>query len=168
MCLFTYTGVQHDFHITWVRRLESCALPQINPAANQMLRFCPFWRGERIWSLDERHRERVRSVDLLVEEWEGTGPGLLQKTKVLWKDKQFMFHELHGLHSFFALLIVLYFFLILCFSWCLVIIFVIAWFINWLIVKDQVCDISSIVMIRTSLKIINREDKRWSPNKLKN
>jgi hypothetical protein len=35
MCLFTYTGVQHDFHITWVRRLESCALPQINPAATK-------------------------------------------------------------------------------------------------------------------------------------
>jgi predicted DNA-binding helix-hairpin-helix protein len=25
-----------------VRRLESCTLPQINPTANQMLRFCPF------------------------------------------------------------------------------------------------------------------------------
>jgi hypothetical protein len=75
-----------------------------------------------------------------------------------------MFHELHGLHSFFAFLIVLYFFLILFFSWCLVIIFVIAWFINWLIVRHQVCDISSIVMIRTSLKITNRADKRWSRN----
>jgi hypothetical protein len=37
-------------------------------------------------------------------------------------------------------------------------------FINWLIVKHQVCDISSIVMIRTSLKITNRADKRWSLN----
>ena len=32
--------------------------------------------GERRGSLDEPHRERVRSVDQLVEEWEGTGPGL--------------------------------------------------------------------------------------------
>jgi len=33
-----------------------------------------------------------------------------------------------------------------------------------LVVKHQVCDISSIVMTRTSLKIINRADKRWSRN----
>jgi hypothetical protein len=32
--------------------------------------------GERRGSLDERHREWVRSVDQLVEEWEGTGQGL--------------------------------------------------------------------------------------------
>ena len=46
------------------------------------LDFAPFEEGEglgeRRRSLDERHRERVRSVDQLVEEWEGTGPGLLQ------------------------------------------------------------------------------------------
>jgi hypothetical protein len=39
------------------------------------LDFTPFEEGERRGSLDERHRERVRSVDQLVEEWEGTGPG---------------------------------------------------------------------------------------------
>jgi hypothetical protein len=43
------------------------------------LNFTPFEEGEglgeRRGSLDERHRERVRSVDQLVEEWEGTGPG---------------------------------------------------------------------------------------------
>jgi len=85
-------------------------------------------------------------------------------TQVLWKGKQFMFHELYGLHSFFAFLIVLYFFVILFFNWCLVIIFVIDWFIDWLVVKHQVCDISSIVMTRTSLNIINRADERWSRN----
>ena len=36
--------------------------------------------------------------------------------------------------------------------------------IDWLVVKHQVCDISSIVMTRISLKIINRTDKRWSRN----
>jgi hypothetical protein len=59
-----------------VRRFESCALPQINPATNQMFAFAPFEEGEglgeRRGSLDERHRERVRSVDQSVEEWEGT------------------------------------------------------------------------------------------------
>jgi hypothetical protein len=43
------------------------------------LDFTPFEEGEglgeRRGSLDERHRERVRSCDRLVEEWEGTGPG---------------------------------------------------------------------------------------------
>jgi predicted DNA-binding helix-hairpin-helix protein len=34
--------------------------------------FAPFEEGERRGSLDERHRERVRSVDQLVGEWEGT------------------------------------------------------------------------------------------------
>ena len=34
--------------------------------------------GERSGSLDEEHRERDRSVDQLVEEWEGAGPGLPQ------------------------------------------------------------------------------------------
>ena len=40
------------------------------------LDFTPFEEGEglgeRRGSLDERHRERVRSGDRLVEEWEGT------------------------------------------------------------------------------------------------
>ena len=44
-----------------------------------MLRIYPFEEGEglgeRRGSLDERHRERVRSVDQLVGECEGTGPG---------------------------------------------------------------------------------------------
>ena len=43
-----------------------------------MLRCYPFEEGERLGerrgSLDERHREQVRNVDQLVEEWEGTGP----------------------------------------------------------------------------------------------
>ena len=30
---------------------------------------------EGLGSLDERHRERVKSVDQLVEDWEGEGPG---------------------------------------------------------------------------------------------
>jgi hypothetical protein len=40
--------------------------------------------GERSGSLDEEHRERVRSVDQLVEEWEGAGPGLPQGTEKDW------------------------------------------------------------------------------------
>ena len=43
------------------------------------LNFGPFQEeeglGERRGSLDDRHKERVRSVDQLVEEWEGAGPG---------------------------------------------------------------------------------------------
>jgi len=43
------------------------------------LNFGPFQEeeglGERRGSLDDRHKERVRSVDQLVEEWEGEGPG---------------------------------------------------------------------------------------------
>jgi hypothetical protein len=49
------------------------------PQLIKCLDFTPFedkeGLGERSGSLDERHRERVRSVDQLVEEWEGTGPG---------------------------------------------------------------------------------------------
>ena len=41
--------------------------------------------GDRRGSLDERHRERVRSVDQLVEEWEGTGPGPLQGMGKDWR-----------------------------------------------------------------------------------
>ena len=40
--------------------------------------------GERSGSLDEEHRERDRSVDQLVEEWEGAGPGLPQGTEKGW------------------------------------------------------------------------------------
>jgi hypothetical protein len=49
------------------------------PQLIKCLDFTPFEEreglGERRGSLDERHRERVRSVDQLVEEWEWTGPG---------------------------------------------------------------------------------------------
>jgi hypothetical protein len=40
--------------------------------------------GERRGSLDERHTERVRSVDQLVGEWEGTVLGLLQRMGKDW------------------------------------------------------------------------------------
>jgi hypothetical protein len=53
---------------------------RIIPQLIRCLDFTPFEEGkglgERRGSLDERHRERVRSVDQLVEEWEGTGPVL--------------------------------------------------------------------------------------------
>ena len=55
---------------------------RLTPQLIRCLYVTPFEEGEGLgeWrgSLDERHRERVRSVDQLVEEWEGTGPGPLQ------------------------------------------------------------------------------------------
>ena len=55
---------------------------RLTPQLIKCLEFTPFEEGEglgeRRGSLDERHREMVRSVDQLVEEWEGTGPGPLQ------------------------------------------------------------------------------------------
>jgi hypothetical protein len=55
---------------------------KLTPQLIRCLDFAPFkgggGLGERRGSLDERHRERARSVDQLVEEWEGTGPGLPQ------------------------------------------------------------------------------------------
>ena len=48
---------------------------RLTPQLIKCLYFTPFEEGEGRGSLDERHRERVRSVDQLVEEWEGTGPG---------------------------------------------------------------------------------------------
>ena len=52
---------------------------RLTPQLIKCLNFTPFEEGEglgeRRGSLDERHRERVRSVDQLVEEWEVTGPG---------------------------------------------------------------------------------------------
>jgi hypothetical protein len=52
---------------------------RLTPRLIKCLDFTPFedkeGLGERRGSLDERHRERVRSVDQLVEEWEETGPG---------------------------------------------------------------------------------------------
>ena len=50
---------------------------RLTPPLIRCLYFTHFEEGERRGSLDERHRERVRSVDQLVEEWEGTGPGPL-------------------------------------------------------------------------------------------
>ena len=50
---------------------------RLTPQLFKCLDFTPFedkeGLGERRGSLDERHRERVRSVDQLEEEWEGTG-----------------------------------------------------------------------------------------------
>ena len=52
---------------------------RLTPQLIKCLDFTPFEDKERLrerrGSLDERHSERVRSVDQLVEEWEGTGPG---------------------------------------------------------------------------------------------
>jgi hypothetical protein len=51
---------------------------RLTPQLIRCLEFVPFEEGEgleeRRGSLDERHRERVRSVNQLVEEWEGTSP----------------------------------------------------------------------------------------------
>jgi hypothetical protein len=50
---------------------------RLTPQLIKCLDFTPFedkeGLGERRGSLDERHRERVRTVDQLEEEWEGTG-----------------------------------------------------------------------------------------------
>jgi hypothetical protein len=55
---------------------------KLTPQLIRCLDFTPFEEGEGLGegkgSLDERHRERVRSVDQLVEEWEGTGPNFPQ------------------------------------------------------------------------------------------
>ena len=52
---------------------------KLTPQLIRCLDFAPFQEGEesgeRRGSLDDRHKERVRSVDQLVEEWEGAGPG---------------------------------------------------------------------------------------------
>jgi len=52
---------------------------RLTPQLIRCLDFALFEEGEgaRRESLDERHRikDRVRSVDQLVEEWEGSGPG---------------------------------------------------------------------------------------------
>jgi len=52
---------------------------RLTPQLIRCLEFALFeeCEGERRESLDERHRikDRVRSVDQLVEEWEGSGPG---------------------------------------------------------------------------------------------
>ena len=48
---------------------------RLTPQLIKCLNFTPFEDKEGLGSLDERHRERVRSVDQLVEKWEGTGPG---------------------------------------------------------------------------------------------
>ena len=48
---------------------------RLTPQLVKCLDFTPFEDKEGLGSLDERHRERARSVDQLVEKWEGTGPG---------------------------------------------------------------------------------------------
>jgi predicted DNA-binding helix-hairpin-helix protein len=48
---------------------------RLTPQLIKYLDFTPFEDKEGLASIDERHRERVRSVDQLVEKWEGTGPG---------------------------------------------------------------------------------------------
>jgi hypothetical protein len=45
------------------------------PQLINCLDFTSFENNEGLGSLYERHRERVRSVDQLVEKWEGTRPG---------------------------------------------------------------------------------------------
>jgi hypothetical protein len=48
---------------------------RLTPQVIKCLDFTPFEDKEGLGFLDEQHRERVRSVDQLVEKWEGTGPG---------------------------------------------------------------------------------------------
>ena len=51
---------------------------KLTPQLIRCLDFAPLQEGglgERRGSIDDRHKERVRSVDQLVEEWEGAGPG---------------------------------------------------------------------------------------------
>ena len=48
---------------------------RLNPQLSKCLDFTTFEDKEGLGSIYERHRERVRSVDQLVEKWEGTGPG---------------------------------------------------------------------------------------------
>ena len=52
---------------------------KLTPQLLRGLDFSPLQEGEgsgdRRESLDDRHKERVRSVDQLLEEWEGAGPG---------------------------------------------------------------------------------------------
>jgi len=52
---------------------------KLTPQLIRCLDFAPLQEGEglreRRESIDDRHKERVRSVDQLVEEWEGAGPG---------------------------------------------------------------------------------------------
>ena len=59
-----------------LEELSQVSYLRLTPQLIKCLNFTPFEEGERRGSLDERNRERVRSVDQLVEEWEGTGPGL--------------------------------------------------------------------------------------------
>ena len=52
---------------------------KLTPQLIRSLDFSPLQEGERLGekrgSCADRHKERVRSVDQLVEEWEGAGPG---------------------------------------------------------------------------------------------
>ena len=55
--------------------LELEDLNQVPYLRLKCLDFTTFDDKEGLGFLYERHRERVRSVDQLVEKWEGTGPG---------------------------------------------------------------------------------------------
>ena len=68
-------GGQSDLEL---EDLSHVSYLRLTPQLIRCLDFAPFEEGERRGSLDERHREMVRSVDQLVEEWEGTGPDLPQ------------------------------------------------------------------------------------------
>ena len=57
-----------------LEELSQVSYLRLTPQLIKCLDFTPFEEGERRGSLDERHREQVRNVDQLVEEWEGTGP----------------------------------------------------------------------------------------------
>ena len=51
----------------------------LTPQLVRCLEFSPLQEGKGLGemrgSLDDRHKERVKSVDQLVEEWEGASPG---------------------------------------------------------------------------------------------
>ena len=57
-----------------LEELSQVSYLRVTPQLIKCLDFTPFEEGERRGSLDERHREQVRNIDQLVEEWEGTGP----------------------------------------------------------------------------------------------
>jgi hypothetical protein len=55
--------------------LNQVSYLRLTPQLINCLDFTSFENKEGLGSLYERHRERVRSVDQLVEKWERTGPG---------------------------------------------------------------------------------------------
>ena len=62
-------------------KVRKCHVPylRLTPQLIRCLDFTPFEEGEGLGekrgSLDKRHKERVRYVDQLVQEWERTVPG---------------------------------------------------------------------------------------------